>query len=97
METVESTVDVAVPVRTAYDQWTQFESFPEIMSGVESVTQLTEWAPETFAEKAGAALKIDEMQVRADMRKFKDFIQSKGTETGGRRGSVDDSGPAREF
>ncbi len=42
METVEETIDVAVPVRTAYNQWTQFESFPEFMSGVESVTQLTD-------------------------------------------------------
>ncbi|HVQ27317.1 MAG TPA: cyclase, partial [Planctomycetota bacterium] len=24
----ESKIDVDVPVRTAYDQWTQFESFP---------------------------------------------------------------------
>jgi uncharacterized membrane protein len=31
---------VNVPVRTAYDQWTQFESFPEFMDGVEQVTQL---------------------------------------------------------
>ncbi len=42
METVEETIDVAVPVRTAYNQRTQFESFPEFMSGVESVTQLTD-------------------------------------------------------
>ena len=41
MEHVEETVEVAVPVRTAYNQWTQFESFPQFMSGVESVTQLT--------------------------------------------------------
>ena len=42
MEHVEETVEVAVPVRTAYNQWTQFESFPQFMSGVESVTQLTD-------------------------------------------------------
>lgn len=28
----------------------------------------------TFTEKAGGALKVDEMQVKADMHKFKDFI-----------------------
>jgi uncharacterized membrane protein len=33
METIEETVDVAVPVNTAYNQWTQFESFPQFMSG----------------------------------------------------------------
>lgn len=52
-----------------------------------------EWAPETFAEKAGAALNIDEMQVKADMRKFKEFIESRGTETGAWRGEVEDRGP----
>ena len=39
MSTREETVEVAVPVRTAYDQWTQFESFPNFMSGVDSITQ----------------------------------------------------------
>lgn len=157
METVEETVEVAVPVRTAYDQWTQFETFPQFMSGVESVTQLTdttnhwvtkiggvqrefdteiveqqpdqriawrsvdgkshagvvtfdslgptdtkvavrfEWDPETFVEKTGAALNLDQMQVKADMRKFKDFIESRGTETGAWRGEVEDSGPTGQL
>ncbi len=35
-----ATVDVEVPVRTAYNQWTQFESFPHFMEGVEAVNQL---------------------------------------------------------
>jgi hypothetical protein len=35
-----ATVDVEVPVRTAYNQWTQFESFPHFMEGVEAVDQL---------------------------------------------------------
>jgi uncharacterized membrane protein len=38
--TVEESIDVNVPVRTAYDQWTQFETFPQFMEGVESVRQL---------------------------------------------------------
>ena len=40
MSTIERSVDVHVPVRTAYDQWTQFEQVPHVMEGVESVTQL---------------------------------------------------------
>jgi uncharacterized membrane protein len=36
---VEHSIEVEVPVRTAYDQWTQFEEFPRFMEGVESVTQ----------------------------------------------------------
>jgi uncharacterized membrane protein len=39
MSSVIKSVDVQVPIRTAYNQWTQFESFPQFMSGVESVTQ----------------------------------------------------------
>ncbi|MBT2550896.1 SRPBCC family protein [Arthrobacter sp. ISL-65] len=141
-------IDVEVPVRAAYDLWTRFESFPNFMSGVDSVTQLTdrmnhwvvnvggaerefdteiieqrpderiawrstdgethagavaftplttgatrvwvrfEWAADTFAEKAGAALGFDNMQVREDLRRFKDFIEAKGTETGAWRGEV---------
>src|SRR5438045_350799 len=48
MPTYEKSVDVAVPVRVAYDQWTQFESFPEFMAGVDRVEQLddtrTRWS-----------------------------------------------------
>jgi uncharacterized membrane protein len=40
VETIERSIDVNVPVRTAYNQWTQFEEFPRFMEGVESVKQL---------------------------------------------------------
>lgn len=40
MTTAQSTIDVDVPLSTAYNQWTQLESFPHFMSGVESVTQI---------------------------------------------------------
>ncbi|HEY8526935.1 MAG TPA: SRPBCC family protein [Acidimicrobiales bacterium] len=40
MSGVQESIDVEVPVETAYNQWTQFEEFPEFMEGVESVTQL---------------------------------------------------------
>lgn len=40
MSTVKETVDVEVPLRRAYDQWTQFEDFPNFMEGVDEVTQL---------------------------------------------------------
>jgi len=38
MATHETSIDVERPVRTVYNQWTQFSSFPEFMGGVESVT-----------------------------------------------------------
>ena len=40
MSTVEESIDVNVPVHIAYDQWTQFESFPSFMDGIEEVRQL---------------------------------------------------------
>jgi len=40
MSTIEQSIDVNVPVSTAYNQWTQFESFPQFMEGVEEVRQL---------------------------------------------------------
>jgi uncharacterized membrane protein len=40
MSQIVETIDVDVPVRTAYDQWTQFEEFPLFMEGVEKVEQL---------------------------------------------------------
>jgi len=40
MPKIEESVEVEVPVSTAYDQWTQFEEFPSFMDGVEKVKQL---------------------------------------------------------
>ena len=39
MNSIEKSITVDVPVRTAYNQWTQFESFPSFMEGVEEVRQ----------------------------------------------------------
>src|SRR5438270_10395267 len=39
MASVTQSIDVNVPVRTAYNQWTQFESFPQFMDGVKEVRQ----------------------------------------------------------
>ena len=53
MQTIEQSIDVAVPVETAYNQWTQFEEFPQFMEGVESVTQLDDTRLRWKAEVAG--------------------------------------------
>ena len=150
MTKVQKSVDVAVPVRTAYDQWTQFEEFPQFMSGVQQVEQLDErtmrwvaeiagvrrqwiatvleqvpdekvaWAategatnagavtfeplgadrtrvnlvldyePEGLVEKAGDALNVVDRQASGDLERFKSFIESRGTQTGGWRGEVTD-------
>ncbi|WP_432156998.1 SRPBCC family protein [Streptomyces sp. bgisy153] len=40
MSTVKESVEVEVPVRAAYNQWTQFAEFPNFMEGVEEVSQI---------------------------------------------------------
>ena len=50
---VEKQILVNVPVSTAYNQWTQFEDFPQFMGGVERVTQLNDDRLEWVAEIAG--------------------------------------------
>ena len=53
MASVTETVEVDVPVRTAYNQWTQFEEFPKFMDGVEEVRQLDDTHLHWKAEVAG--------------------------------------------
>jgi uncharacterized membrane protein len=53
MAAVTESVDVAVPVRTAYNQWTQFEDFPMFMEGVEEVQQLGDTQLKWVAEVSG--------------------------------------------
>ncbi|MDG4800087.1 SRPBCC family protein [Micromonospora sp. WMMD980] len=150
MSTVTESVDVRVPIRAVYDQWTQFESFPQFMDGVESITQIDathtrwvtkvagvtrefdaeiteqhpdervawkstggdtkhagvvtfhrlaqdetrvtiqlDWEPEGLVEKAGSAVGVDSHQVKADAKRFKEFIESRGNATGAWRGEVD--------
>jgi carbon monoxide dehydrogenase subunit G len=147
---VERSIEVEVPVRTAYDQWTQFEEFPQFMSGVQEVRQIGDalthwvaeiagvrrewdaaileqvpdqkvaWAATTGATNAGAVyfkdvgsgrtqvrltldyepegiveriadvLDVVERQAVADLDRFKEFIESRGSATGGWRGAVDE-------
>jgi uncharacterized membrane protein len=148
IETIEKSIDINVPVRTAYNQWTQFEEFPRFMEGVESVKQLNdttllwvanvggerkEWRariteqvpdhhmswrseggdftsgmvsfqalgpdktrvtvrlnyePKGVTEKLGDMLGMGSRRVEGDLERFKDFIESKGHETGAWRGTV---------
>ncbi len=148
MARYDKSIEVDVPVRTAYNQWTQFEEFPRFMDGVEEVTQLDdtrlhwvanisgqrkewhakiteqipdqriawrseegemnggmvtfepmgnnrtrinltmEYEPEGFAENIGDALGFVSRQVDGDLDRFKEFIESRGVETGSWRGTV---------
>jgi uncharacterized membrane protein len=59
MSTIEKSINVDVPTRTAYDQWTQFESFPRFMEGVESVRQLDDKRLHWKAEIGGVSREWD--------------------------------------
>ena len=149
MKTIEESIDIAVPVSTAYNQWTQFESFPHFMDGVERVEQKSdtrlhwvadvggqtrEWDaeiteqhpdervawkaigndgpdgvvtfhdlgdastkvmlqmaydPEGTKESIGSALGLDSRRVKGDLKAFKEFIETRGAETGSWRGDVE--------
>ncbi len=145
----QASIDVQVPVRVAYDQWTQFEEFPRFMDGVEKITQVTDdrlswdvkfggvertfettiteqtpdqriaWTTTEGPEHAGVVTfhKIDDETTRVtlqmdydpdgflenvadklgfvsarlngDMKNFKEFIEERGAETGGWRGTIE--------
>jgi uncharacterized membrane protein len=59
MSSIVESVDVAVPVRTAYNQWTQFEEFPRFMEGVSSVEQLDDQHLHWVADIAGVTREWD--------------------------------------
>ncbi len=59
MSEVQESIEVAVPVRTAYNQWTQFETFPEFMGGVEKITQLSDTKTHWQISVAGVQREFD--------------------------------------
>ena len=59
MSTVEESIDVSVPVRTAYNQWTQFEEFPKFMEGVEEIRQIDDTRTHWKTKIAGVEREFD--------------------------------------
>ena len=59
MSTIQKSVEVDVPVSTAYNQWTQFESFPEFMEGVERIEQVTPTRTHWVTKIAGVQREFD--------------------------------------
>jgi uncharacterized membrane protein len=63
---IQEEIEVAVPVATAYNQWTQFEEFPRFMEGVDEVRQLDDtllhWAATVAGKHAEWDAKILEQQ-----------------------------------
>ncbi|MBV8950468.1 MAG: SRPBCC family protein [Actinobacteria bacterium] len=59
MSTIEESIEVQVPVTTAYNQWTQFEEFPRFMEGVEEVRQLDDTTTHWKADIGGQHREFD--------------------------------------
>jgi uncharacterized membrane protein len=59
MSTITEHVDVEVPVRTAYNQWTQFEEFPQFMEGVEEIRQIDDTHVHWRTKIAGVEREFD--------------------------------------
>jgi uncharacterized membrane protein len=59
MSTVTESVDVQVPVTTAYNQWTQFESFPQFMEGVKEIRQLDDTHTHWVTKMGGVTREFD--------------------------------------
>ena len=56
---VLDSIDVDVPVSTAYNQWTQFETFPKFMEGVERIDQITPTKTHWVTKIAGVEREFD--------------------------------------
>jgi uncharacterized membrane protein len=59
MSTITESVDVQVPVTTAYNQWTQFESFPQFMAGVQEIRQLDDTHTHWVTKMGGVTREFD--------------------------------------
>ena len=87
MSSVRKSVDVDVPISTAYNQWTQFESFPEFMDGVESVTQQDDTHTHWVVKVGGVTREFD-AEITEQTPDQVIAWASTGGDTGGQRGRV---------
>jgi uncharacterized membrane protein len=80
MPTIEESIDVQVPVSTAYNQWTQFEEFPQFMDGVRQVRQQDDTHLHWVAEIGGKEHEWDAeiTEQRPDERVAWKAVEGKG-------------------
>ena len=83
MSSVKKSIDVNVPVRTAYNQWTQFEEFPRFMEGVESVKQLDDTGLHWHANVGGKDQEWDAKITEQTPDRVVAWRSTSGAENGG--------------
>ena len=83
MSRIVESIDVDVPVRVAYDQWTQFEEFPRFMGGVESVTQLDDRRLHWIATVGGVRKEWDAEITQQEPDQRIAWRSTSGAENGG--------------
>lgn len=64
-------------------------TFHKLTDSSTRVTVQLDWAPEGLIEKAGSLIGVGSHAVKKDLENFKEFIESRGRETGAWRGDVD--------
>jgi uncharacterized membrane protein len=82
--TVRETIEVDVPVRSVYDQWTQFESFPQFMGGVEQVKQVDDTRLHWIAEIGGQTREWDAKIIEQEPDRRIAWAAVEGTGNAGR-------------
>jgi uncharacterized membrane protein len=92
--TVEEEIEVAVPVSTAYNQWTQFEEFPRFMDGVDEVRQLDDTLLHWAATVAGKHAEWDAKIIEQEPDRRITWESSDGKHTRGTVG-FEEAGPGR--
>jgi len=83
MATITKTVDVDVPVRVAYDQWTQFETFPRFMEGVDEVRQIDDTHLHWVADVGGRTEEWDAEITRQEPDQRVAWSSISGTQNAG--------------
>jgi uncharacterized membrane protein len=95
MQTIEKSIDVEVSLDVAYDQWTQFETFPQFMEGVERVEQLDDRKTHWVTRIGGVRREYDaEINLQRPDRLISWHSVGTGTDTAGRV-SFDEVAPQR--
>jgi uncharacterized membrane protein len=80
---IESSIEVAVPVSAAYNQWTQFEEFPQFMQGVEEVRQLDDTRLHWVASVGGRRAEWDAKILEQDPDRQISWISEDGRKNRG--------------